>query len=558
MRANAGQFRLGDPNTMMNYPLLIPRLLERANTFFPDKEIITREGEGLHRYTYRDLTQRVARLSNALRGLGVKEGDRVATFGWNTFRHLEAYFATPAMGAVVHTVNIRLAAEDIVYIINHAADKVILVDPDLVPILETLAPRLESVEHYVVMTDQITDGREFPTTLPSALNYEDLLAGASNEYLPADLDENAPAGLCFTSATTGRPKGVTYSHRGIVLHTMMQSQADTMGFRERDVVLAMVPMFHANCWGVPFSAAMVGASQVLPGVRPDPQAICQLIEDQSVTLALGVPTIWVGILDHLEKSGQDFDFSSLREVLSGGSAVPSSLIKAYKDKLGVDLVHAYGMTEATPIVAYNRRTRVLDSLPDEEKLALAGKQGMLVSGLETRLVDEEGNDLPWDGESRGELLFRGPWIAGEYYNDPRSQETFIDGWYHSGDIASIDQHGYIQIGDRVKDMVKSGGEWISSVDLETAIIAHPGVLEAAVIAVPHPTWQERPLACVVPNAEHRDTLQKAEVLDFLRDRFAPWWIPDDVVFLDEIPKTSVGKFDKKALREQFQDYPVSR
>ena len=539
---------------MMNYPLLIPRILERANTFFPYKEIVTREEAGLHRYTYRDLTQRVARLSNALRGLGVKEGDRVATFGSNTYRHLEAYFAAPVMGAVVHTVNIRLAVEDIVYIINHAADKVILVDPDLAPILEALAPRLESVEHYIVMTDD----RDFSTTLPSAVNYEELLAAASSDYLPADLDENAPAGLCFTSATTGRPKGVTYSHRGIVLHTMMQSQADTMGFRERDVVLAMVPMFHANCWGVPFSAAMVGASQVLPGVRPDPEAICQLIQGQRVTLGLGVPTIWVGILDHLEKSGQDFDFSSLRELLSGGSAVPSSLIKAYKDKLGVDLVHAYGMTEATPIVAYNRRTGVLDSLPDEEKLALAGKQGMVVSGLETRLVDEEGKDLAWDGESRGELLFRGPWIASEYYNDPRSQETFIDGWYHSGDIASIDRHGYIQIGDRVKDMVKSGGEWISSVDLETAIIAHPGVLEAAVIAVPHPTWQERPLACVVPNAEHRDTLQKAEVLDFLRDRFAPWWIPDDVVFLDEIPKTSVGKFDKKALREQFQDYPVCR
>ena len=539
---------------MMNYPLLISRILERANTFFPDKEIITLQGEGLHRYTYRDLTGRVARLSNALRGLGVEEGDRVATFAWNTYRHLEAYFAAPVMGAVVHTVNIRLAAEDIVYIINHAADKVILVDPDLVPILEALAPRLESVEHYIVMTGD----RDFSTSLPSALNYEELLAGASSEYLPADLDENAPAGLCFTSATTGRPKGVTYTHRGIFLHTMMECQADTMAFRERDVVMAIVPMFHANCWGVPFSSAIVGASQVLTGVRPDPQALCRLIEGQGVTLALGVPTIWVGILDYVEKRGHQPDFSSLREVLSGGSAVPSSLIKAYKDKFGVDLVHAYGMTEGTPIVAYNRRTRVLDGLPDEEKLALAGKQGMLVSGLETRLVDEDGKDLPWDGQSRGELLFRGPWIASEYYNDPRSQETFIDGWYHSGDIASIDKHGYIQIGDRVKDMVKSGGEWISSVDLETAIIGHPGVLEAAVIAVPHPTWQERPLACVVPNAEYRDTLQKAEVLDFLRDRFAPWWIPDDVVFLDEIPKTSVGKFDKKVLREQFRDHPSSR
>ena len=539
---------------MMNYPLLIPRILERANTFFPHKEIITREAQGLHRYTYSDLMQRVARLSTSLRGLGINEGDRVATFAWNTFRHLETYFAAPVMGAVVHTINIRLATEDIVYIINHAADRVILVDPDLVPILEELAPRLESVEHFIVMTED----REFSTTLPSALNYEELLANASNEYLPAEMDENAPAGLCFTSATTGRPKGVTYSHRGIVLHTMMQCQTDTMGFRERDVVMAIVPMFHANCWGVPFSAAIVGASQVLTGVRPDPQVVCQLIEDHRVTLTLGVPTIWVGLLDYLERSGRDPDFSSLREVLSGGSAVPVSLIKAYKDKLGVDLVHAYGMTEATPIVAYNRPTSALDALPEEERLALAGKQGMLVSGLEVRLVDEEGRDLPWDGQARGELYFKGPWIASEYYNDPRSQETFIDGWYHSGDIASIDEQGYIQIGDRVKDMVKSGGEWISSVDLETAIIAHPGVLEAAVIAVPHPTWQERPLACVVPNAEYRDTLEKAEVLDFLRDRFASWWIPDDVVFLDEIPKTSVGKFDKKVLREQFQEHQIGR
>ena len=538
---------------MMDYPLLVPRLLERANTFFPDKEIITREGEGEHRYTYRDLAGRVARLSNALRGLGAGEGDRVGTFGWNTYRHLEAYFAPPLMGAVVHTINIRLAPDDLVYIINHAGDKVILVDPDLAPLLEAVAHRLETVEHFVVMTGD----RKFSTTLPSAKNYEDLLAAASAEYRPVDLDENAPAGLCYTSATTGRPKGVVYSHRGIYLHSMAVSQADTIGIRERDVIMAMVPMFHANCWGTPYSATMVGASQVFPGVRPDPEVICRLIDRHRVTLSLGVPTIWVAMLDYVERSSEKYDFSSVREVVSGGSAVPVSLIEAYKERLGIDMVHAYGMTESAPIVAYNRRARELDGLSGADKLQLAAQQGVVVSGLEMRLVNEEGRDLPWDGESRGELLFRGPWIANEYYDDPRSEEAFIDGWYHSGDIASVDAQGYIQIGDRVKDMVKSGGEWISSVDLETAIVAHPGVLEAAVVAIPHPTWQERPLACVVPNSEYRETLGKAEVLDFIRGSFASWWLPDDVVFLDEIPKTSVGKFDKKLLRDRFQDYQVS-
>ena len=535
---------------MMNYPLLIPRLLERANTFFPHKEIVTREGDGAHRYTYRDMAGRTARLSNALAGLGVGVGDRVGTFAWNTYRHLEAYFAAPVMGAVVHTINIRLAPEDLVYIINHAGDKVILVDPDLAALLEPLASRLESVEHFVILTGD----PNFKTTLPSAHIYEELLAGTSDVYSPAALDEDAPAGLCYTSATTGRPKGVVYSHRAVVLHSMMECQVDSIGFRERDVVMAIVPMFHANCWGVPYSSAMVGATQVLTGVRPDPIAISQLIDRERVTLSLGVPTIWVGVLDHLERSGESYDFSSLREVVSGGSAVPISLIQDLKNKLGVDLVQAYGMTEATPLVTYNRPTTSHDALSDEDKLELAGSQGVLQPGLEMRLVDDEGRDLPWDGEQRGELLFKGATIAGEYYDDPRSTETFIDGWYHSGDIASIDENGFIQIGDRVKDMVKSGGEWISSVDLETAIIGHPGILEAAVIAVPHPTWQERPLACVVPTADYQGALDKGEVLDYIRGRFASWWIPDDVVFLDEIPKTSVGKYDKKVLRDRFQDH----
>ena len=335
---------------------------------------------------------------------------------------------------------------------------------------------------------------------------------------------------------------------------MMEAQVDTIGFRERDVVLPVVPMFHANSWGVPYTSALVGATQVLTGVRPDPEVICRLFESEKVTLSLGVPTIWVGILDYLERSGKNYDFSSLREIASGGSAVPISLIRAYKEKLDINLVQAYGMTEAAPVISYNRISSQLDDISEGDKLNLAGTQGALVAGLEMRLVDDGGNDLPWDGEQRGELLFKGPWIADSYYNDERSSETFVDGWYYSGDIASVNQYGYIQIGDRVKDMVKSGGEWISSVDLETAIIAHPGVLEAAVVAIPHERWGERPLACVVPNSDSQGKLEKSDVLDFIRDRFASWWMPDDVVFIDEIPKTSVGKFDKKILRDRYIGY----
>ncbi len=539
---------------MMNYQLLVPGLLDRSSIYFPKKEIISREGDGVHRYTYRDLKGRVNRLCNALAGLGVGKGDRVGTFGWNTFRHLEAYFAPPTMGAVTHTTNIRLSPDDLTYIVNHAGDKVMLVDPDLVPILEPLASQLETVEHFVIMTGDAG----FKTSLPSAHIYEELLADAPDKFAVPPLDENDPAGLCYTSATTGRPKGVTYTHRAQILHAMMECSADAAGVRERDVVMAVVPMFHANSWGVPYSATMTGATQVLTGVRPDPAAVCRLISEQRVTISLGVPTIWVGLLDFLARTEEEFDLSSLRAVVSGGSAVPVSMIQAFKERLGVDLVQAYGMTEASPLVSYNRLPSQLDGLEGDARFAEQGKQGAPVYGVEMRLVDENGVDLEWDGEQRGELLFRGPWIASEYLNDPRSEETFIDGWYHSGDIASVDELGNIQIGDRVKDMVKSGGEWISSVDLETAIIAHPGVLEAAVIAVPHPTWQERPLACVVPNADYRDSLQKDEVLDFIRPRFASWWMPDDVVFIDEIPKTSVGKFDKKALRDRYQNHPTGR
>ena len=539
----------------MRYPLNVPRILERARTFFPKKEVVTRVAEGVHRCNYRDLHERSCRLANALEALGVRPGDPVATFAWNTYRHMEAYWAVPATGAVVHTVNIRLSQDDLTYIMDHAEDRVILIDEDLVPVIEAIADRLETVRHYVVMSDKPI----VATRLRPAYSYEELLAQASPEYEFRELDEWAPAGMCYTSATTGRPKGVTYTHRGIFLHTMVQCTTDFMGLSERDTLMAVVPMFHANAWGTPFSATMVGANQVLPGVRPDPKAICELIQSERVTVALGVPTIWVGVLDYLRRATETYDLSSLRLLLSGGSAVPPSLIEAYEELLGVKLLHAYGMTEATPVVSVSKLKSNMDSLTRSAQMDIRAKQGPLVPGLEMKVVGDQGQELSWDGIERGELLLRGPWIANEYYNDERTAETFRDGWYHTGDIVNVDEEGYIQVVDRVKDMIKSGGEWISSVDLEAAIMDHPAVLEAAVIEIPHERWQERPLACVVPERESGGEITESDVLAHLEGRFARWWLPDGVVFLDEIPKTGVGKYDKKVLRERFRDHkPAGR
>ena len=534
----------------MQYDLLVPKILEGAAERFPKKEIVTRVGEANHRYTYVDLFERTARLGNVLRELGVGVGDRVGTFAWNNYRHLEAYFAPSTIGAAAHTINIRLAQDDMAYIINHAGDRALVIDPDLAPLIEAISDRLTSVQHYIIMggPDEVT------TTLPGAVSYETLLAAASPEYNPVYVDEYATMGLCYTSATTGMPKAVAYSHRAVYLHSMAAAMNDMFSISERDRVMAVVPMFHANCWGLPYVSAMIGASQVFPGTRPDPRIICEMLEQEGVTLTAGVPTIWIGVLDHLNRSGVEYDLSSLTRVISGGSAVPLAVLREYRDRLGVEMIHAYGMTEAAPLISINRRRSWLDSLSEQEQLELCAKQGVVAPGIETRLVDENGQEAARDGEQRGELWFRGAWIAGEYVDDERSDETFIDGWYHTGDIASIDPDGYIQIVDRVKDMVKSGGEWISSVDLESAIMAHPDVLEAAVIAVPHPQWQERPLACVVARADASGPLTKEGILEFIEPNFARWWLPDDVVFIDEIPKTSVGKFDKKVLRDRFESH----
>ncbi len=534
---------------MMDWPLTLHHFLDRAARLFPRKEIATRTAAGMHRYTYADFHRRVHRLAHALTRLGIGRGDRVATFAWNTYRHLEIYFAAPCMGAVLHTLNIRLAPDQLIYIINHAEDRVIFVDASLVPLLERIRDQIPTVKAFVIMSE----AGPVQTSLSPALDYEALLAESPEAPYPwPRLDENAAAGMCYTSGTTGNPKGVVYSHRAIFLHSMALCLADTFGICERDVLMPVVSMFHANAWGMPFAGVMVGAKLVFPGPHLQPRDIAELIQNERVTVTAGVPTIWIGLYALLER--ERYDLSSLRVMPVGGSAMPRALIEAFEKRFGIRIAHAWGMTEMTPLGTVANLKSYMESWPDEERFAVRAKQGMPVVGVEIRAVDEQGREVLWDGKTMGELQVRGPWVIRAYYNDPRTAEAFQDGWFRTGDVVTIDPEGYIQIVDRTKDLIKSGGEWISSVDLENALMAHPKVLEAAVIAVPHPKWQERPLAVVVPRPEFKEDLTKEELLEFLRPRFAKWWLPDDIVFVEAIPKTSVGKFDKKVLREQFKDY----
>ncbi len=530
----------------MDFPLTLRSMLERGEKLFPKKEIVSRTPSGIHRYTYADYGRRARRLSSALQSLGVKSGDRVATFAWNNHRHLEAYFAVPCMGAVLHTVNIRLSPEHISYIINHAGDKVVLVDEDLVPLLENVKDQLDTVTAYIVMSDK----EELPpTSLSPVYSYEDLLQqGDPGFAYPENLDENSPMGMCYTSATTGNPKGVVYSHRGIFLHSLCIGLTDTLGLSERDSCLPVVPMFHANAWGLPFGAVWYGTKLVLPGPGPTPDVLLGLIEQEKVTLAAGVPTVWLGLLKSMEAG--EHDTSSLRAVVCGGSAAPRDMIKTFETKYNIPFLHAYGMTETAPVALVSRLKSYQEEWDADARLDAQAKQGLLAPGLEMKVVGEKG-EVRWDGQEMGELLLRGPWIADSYYNDDRSQATFSDGWLHTGDVATVDEEGFVKLVDRMKDLIKSGGEWISSVDLENAIMAHPAVFEASVIGVPHPKWQERPVACVV--LKEGSEVSEQELRDFLADKFAKWWIPDRVVFMDKIPKTSVGKFLKRAMREMLKD-----
>lgn len=532
---------------MMNWQLTLTHVLERARRVFHEQRVSSRHAVGLHRYSFADMTRRVDRLAGALAGLGVTRGDRIGTLGWNSHRHLEAYYAVPCMGAVLHTLNLRLHPDQLAYVINHAGDRVLIVDASLLPLLEKVRDRIPTVEQVVVMSDGPL-GEGLP---PGAHDYEALLAAAPESFAWPDLDEQDAAALCYTSGTTGHPKGVLYSHRSLVLHTLGFSIADAFAIRERDVVLTIVPMFHANAWGLPFAAGMLGCSMVLPGPHLGPKDLVDLIESEGVTFVGGVPTIVSGLCQYLKESGRTVP--TLRQILVGGSALPRVLLESFQ-AMGIEVVHAWGMTELSPAGTVSRLRRDMEEWPEEEKIRVRLLQGSPFPLVELRIVMDDGTVAPWDGVTAGELEARGPWVARAYYEDPSGADRFHDGWFRTGDVASIDTRGYVRLVDRTKDMVKSGGEWISSVDLENVIMGHPQVAEAAVIAIAHPKWTERPLACVVPKPDCAGALSRSALREWLRGRVADWWLPDDVVVVEVVPKTSVGKFDKKVLRERFKDH----
>ena len=528
---------------MMDYPLTLTHILERSAKLFPSQEIVSKSPAGIHTYRYADFHRRVHSLAHGLAKLGIRQGDRVGTLCWNSSRHLELYFAIPCYGAVMHTLNLRLPSDQLAYIINHAQDRVIFVDASLFSILQPIRDQIPCVKQFVILPDSETPGAD----------YEQLLQSSPPEPYPwPRLDENEACATCYTSGTTGNPKGVLYTHRAIFLHTFALAMADTFAISERDTVLQIVPMFHANGWGIPFTAVMTGARMVFTGRQLQPADIAELIETQRVTFTGGVPTIFIGLYGYLET--HPHDLSSLRMVVVAGSAMPRQFIEWFEKKHGIHFHLAWGMTETTPIATFLAPKQHLSNLPEKAHFDLLARHGLPVAGVDIRIVDAEGAELPWDGATMGELQTRGPWVTSGYYNDPRSDQAFDGEWFRTGDVATIDGEGYLQIMDRTKDLVKSGGEWIPSVDLENAIMAHPKVMEAAVIAVYHPKWQERPLACIAPLEQYRGDITKQEILDFLAGRIAKWWLPDDIVFLEAVPKTSVGKFNKRELREQFKDY----
>ncbi|HLR53393.1 MAG TPA: long-chain fatty acid--CoA ligase [Pseudogracilibacillus sp.] len=528
---------------MMDYSLTIGMMMERAEKFFPKKEIISQTHDTLHRLTYKEIGKRTRKLMSALHKLGVQQEDRVGTLAWNTHRHLEIYFAAPGMGAVLHTINIRLTPEHIIYIINHAEDQVIFVDEDILPLVDQLKDHLKTVKAYIVMTDKDTIPEN---NLSNVYSYEELIKEEDETFpFKTDLDENQPAGMCYTSATTGKPKGVVYTHRAIALHSYALGLADTAAMSESDVAMPIVPQFHVNAWGMPFACTWFGSTQVMPGPRFTPERLARFIEEFQVTVSAGVPTIWLGLLNELEKNS--YDTSSLRGVLCGGSAAPIGMIRTFEEKYQIPFFHAYGATETTPLATYSRLKSYQQDLPVEEKIIERTRQGILVPGLEMKVVGEEG-EVPWDDKTMGELLLKGPWIANEYYKDERSEKAFIDGWFHTGDVVTLDPEGTMKIVDRTGDLIKSGGEWISSVELENVIMAHEDVFEASVIAIPDEKWGERPVACVVLHEHAKGKVNEANILDFLEPQFAKFWIPDQILFIDEIPKSSVGKFLKRELR----------
>ncbi len=532
---------------IMDFQLNLPTILRRAEQLHYDREIVTRlPDKSLVRSTIGDMVPRAKKLSVALEKLGLESGDRVGTFCWNHHQHLEAYMGIPCAGGVLHTLNLRLHENDLTYIAGHAGDKIAIVDDTLWELFDRFRASV-GFKHVVVVR---TAGGPLP---PGTIDYEELLADAdAAKFRYLDIDERQAATMCYTSGTTGMPKGVLASHRAIVLHSMASGMTDTLGLSEHDSVMAVVPMFHANAWGMPFTCLLIGAKQVFPGPHLDPASLLDLLVRERVTVTGGVPTIWLGLLQILDENPGKYDLSSVRAIVTGGSAAPVSMIKGYAERHGLKMLHSWGMTELCPVGTVGTIPARLADAPAEEQYAFQAKQGRPCPLVEIRARNENGL-VPWDGQSMGELEVRGPWIAAGYYHRPDAATSFTeDGWFRTGDIVAIDQYGCLHLQDRAKDVIKSGGEWISSVALENALMGHPAVAEAAVIPAEHPKWAERPLAVVVLKKDKQATSE--ELIDFLRPQFAKWWLPDAVEFADEIPRTSAGKFLKMALREKFGDY----
>jgi acyl-CoA synthetase (AMP-forming)/AMP-acid ligase II len=527
-----------------DFPLNLQHIRRRMRDVHPGAEIVTLNPAGaVQRATFGEASERIDRLARALGRLGVEPGDRVATFAWNNQRHLELYFAIPCVGAVLHTLNIRLFEEQLTYIVNHAEDKVIFVDDSLVPLLEKLAPSFDNVSHYVVMGDGDMG------SLPGALRYEELLQDAGpGEFAYPEVDERQAAALCYTSGTTGNPKGVLYSHRSICLHSTATLMKDAIGLSRTDRVLAVVPMFHANAWGLPYGAALAGSDLILPDRNLGAEPLAQLIAQERPTLMGCVPTIFADLLRYAD-AHPEIDLSSLSNAACGGSAVPKQLMKDFEERHGVRIFQAWGMTETSPMATYARPEETGEH--DDAYWEDRARQGRPLPWVELRLVGDGGEEVAWDGESTGEIEVRGPWIAAAYFHDESGDQKFDSGWLRTGDIAAVDDRGFVQITDRAKDVIKSGGEWISSVELENEMMSHPDVLEAAVIAKPDERWAERPLCCVVLR-EGADASAE-QLLEHLRPLVAKWWLPDEFAFIEEVPKTSVGKFDKKVLRGRLQE-----
>jgi len=536
---------------MQDRPLLISQLIEHAALNHGDTEIVSRTVEGpIHRYTYRDARLRAKKVAEALIGLGIKPGDRIGTLAWNGYRHFELYYGISGMGAVCHTINPRLFPEQIVYIVNHAEDQLLFVDLNLLPAVEKLLPQMKGVRHVVAMTDRAHLPKD--CNIPNLLVYEELIADKPGTYEWPEFDEHTASSLCYTSGTTGNPKGVLYHHRSTVLHAYGSALPDTLDLSARSVVLPVVPMFHVNAWGLPYSSALVGAKLVFPGVALDGASLYELFEKEGVTFTAGVPTVWLALLQHMQAN--KLKLSTVKYAVIGGSAAPPAMIEAFDKEFGVEVLHAWGMSEMSPLGTVNHPKAQHAKLSAEDMLAVRLKQGRPPFGVDMKIVDGAGKELPRDGKAFGDLLVRGPWITSGYFKGEGGEILDQGGWFATGDVATLDEDGYMQITDRSKDVIKSGGEWISSIDLENAAMAHSGVAEAAVIGVFHPKWDERPLLIVhrKPGAE----IDKKELIEFLGTKVAKWWLPDDIQFVDAIPHTATGKILKTKLRETFKDYKL--